>query len=101
MNDENIIKSSILVTDITVHLPTVLSTSNNLKNIPISDSSTKKISYKRNHTIDNIANFKQRLSNVQWQEVLDNNSAEDDYNKFIETFNTLYDECIPLTKCCI
>ncbi len=37
-NDENIIKSSILVTDITDHMPTVLTTSNNLKNKHINDT---------------------------------------------------------------
>ena len=95
-NDENVIKSSILVTDITDHMPTVLTTRNNLTN---HSGSTKKITYKRIHTDDNIAKFKQRLIDVKWQEILDNNNANDDYNKFIETFDTLYNECVPLKKC--
>ena len=98
-NDENVIKSSILVTDITDHMPTVLTTSNNLKSKPIADTFNTKISYKRKHTEANTTQFKQKLSNVKWQEVLDGNNAEDDYDKFIETFTTLYDECIPITKC--
>ena len=53
-NDENVIKSSILVTDITDHMPTVLTTRNNLTN---HSGSTKKITYKRIHTDDNIAKF--------------------------------------------
>ena len=95
-NDENVIKSSILVTDITDHMPTVLTTRNNLTN---HSGSTKKITYKRIHTDDNIAKLKQRLIDVKWQEILDNNNANDDYNKFIETFDTLYNECVPLKKC--
>ena len=58
--------------------------------------STKKITYKRIYTDDNITKFKQRLIDVKWQEILDNNNADDDYNKFIETFDTLYYECVPL-----
>ncbi len=46
-----------------------------------------------------LANLKQRLLSVKWQDVLDNNNADDDCNKFIETFKELYDECIQLTKC--
>ena len=95
-NDENVIKSSILVTDITDHMPTVLTTRNNLTN---HSGSTKKITYKRIHTDDNIAKLKQRLIDVKWQEILDNNNANDDYNKFNETFDTVYNECVPLKKC--
>ena len=92
-NDENVIKFSILVTDITDHMSTVLTTCNNLAK---HSGSTKKITYKRIHTDDNIAKFKQRLIDVKWQEILDNNIADDDYNKFFETFDTLYNECVPL-----
>ena len=77
-------------------MPTVLTTRNNLTN---HSSSTKKITYKRIHTDGNIAKFKQRLIDVKWQDILDNNNANDDYNKFIETFDTLYNECVPLKKC--
>ena len=30
--------------------------------------------------------------------LLDKNDADDDYRKFIETFDTLYNECVPLYK---
>ena len=85
-NDENVIKSAIIVTDITDHFPTVLTTRNTLSN---SFGSTKKVTYKRIHSDTNIANFQQRLSDVKWQEILDNNDADADHNKFIETFDTL------------
>ena len=42
-----------------------------------------------------------KLSEVKWHEILDNNDADDDYNTFIEQFNKVYDECIPLKKCTI
>ena len=58
----------------------------------------KEFVYKRHHS-DNIYKFKQRLSDVKWQEVYNNNDASDDYNKFVETFEIIYDECIPLKKC--
>ena len=48
-----------------------------------------------------LTNFKKRLSEVKWQEILDNNDANDDYNTIIEQFNKVYDECIPLKKCTI
>ena len=49
--------------------------------------------------LNEINKFKQRLSDVKWQDVLNNNDANDDYNKFVETFEIIYDECIPLKKC--
>ena len=33
---------------------------------------------------------------INWQEILDNNDANDDYNTLFERFNEVYDECIPL-----
>jgi len=95
-NDENIIESTILITDITDHLPTILTTNLDL---PLPSKKNNKVRYKRNHTNDNITNLKQKLSGVKWKEILDNNNADDDYNTFLKTFNTLYDECVPLKKC--
>ena len=79
-------------------MPTILST--NLDFINPKKHENKFI-YKRNHSVDNINKFKKRLSEVKWQEILDNNDANDDYNTFIEQFNKVYDECIPLKKCTI
>jgi hypothetical protein len=55
--------------------------------------------FKRFYNDDNISKFKERLAKVKWEEVLDNNNTEDDYNKFIKNFQCLYDECIPLKRC--
>jgi len=94
-NNENILKSTILVTDISDHLPTVLSTNLDFS-APVK---LKKSQYKRKHTDANIDLFKEKLKAVKWNEVLDNNNANDDYDKFIDTFNRLYDDCIPQKKC--
>ena len=45
--------------------------------------------------------FKKRLSNVQWHEILNNNDVNDDYNKFVKSLETIYDECIPIKKCIV
>ena len=46
--------------------------------------------------------LKREVPELKWQEVLDNNDVNDDYDKFIKIFNTLYynDESIPL-KCTV
>ena len=85
-----------MISDITDHFPTILSS--NL-DVVKQKKCEKEFVYKRHHSDDNIDKFKQRLSDVKWQEVLNNNDANDDYNKFDETFEFIYDECIPLKKC--
>jgi hypothetical protein len=94
-NNLNVIKSSIIVTDLSDHLPTILSTDVNVTN----KVDTNKATYKRNHNSHNIALFKKKLAGVDWNEVLNDNNANDDYNAFITKFEKLYDECIPIKKC--
>ena len=79
-------------------MPTVLST--NLDFISLKKHN-KKFTYKRNHCDVNLNKFKKRLSEIKWQELLDNNDVNDDYDKFTERFNELYDESIPLKKCTV
>lgn len=97
-NNQVTVNSVILVTDITDHLPTILSTTINLqkKKVP-----KKEQSYKRSHTDCNINYFKQKLSKVNWNEKLNGVNVDEDYNVFNETFTKLYDECIPLKKCSV
>ena len=57
-----------------------------------------KYMYKRNHSDDNVARFKKRLSRVNWSEILDGVNANSDYGNFIEKITEVYDECIPLIK---
>ena len=54
--------------------------------------------YRRNHSEDNISRFKNSLSRVNWSEILDGVDANSDYNNFLNKFNELYDECIPMKK---
>ena len=95
-NNEDIIQSTILISNITDHFPTILSSNLDVVKQKICEN---KSVYKRNHCDDNINKFEQRLSDVTWQDVLNNNDANDDYNKFVKTFEIIYDECIPLKKC--
>ena len=95
-NTENIIKSSILVTDISDHFPTTLSTNTECATTSVN---AKRVMYRRNHSDDNISKLNKKLSEVNWGEILDGNNANDDYDKFIVTFDNIYKECIPLKKC--
>ena len=97
-NNDNIIQSTILVNDTSDHMPTILST--NLDFIS-PKKQNKKFVFKRKHCDVNLNKFKKRLSEIKWQEVLDNNDVNDDYDKFIERFNSLCDESIPLKKCTV
>ena len=97
-NNENIIQTTILVNDTSDNMPIILSTNLDFIN---PQKHENKFIYKRNHCDDNISKFKKRLSEINWQEILDNNDANDVYNTFIERFNEVYDECIPLKKCTI
>ena len=54
--------------------------------------------YKRNHSDDNISKLNQKLSDVNWCEILDGNNVNDDCNKFIVTFDRTFNECVPLKK---
>ena len=54
--------------------------------------------YRRNHSDDNVFTFKNSLLYVNWSEILDGVDANSDYNSFLNKFNELHDECIPLKK---
>ena len=77
-------------------MPTVL-----VSNINSKEKSKPKQNalYKRRHTDDNINIFKSNLSKTNWQNILVNGNANDDYDAVVKKFNDLYDECIPLKKC--
>ena len=54
--------------------------------------------YTRKHSEDNVTKFKNCLSRVNWNEILDGNDANSDYDNFVNRFKELYDECIPLKR---
>ena len=95
-NCENNQKSAIIVTDISDHMATAI-----VSNLSLRANATQKrnVYYKRCHSDDNISKFKQCLSSVRWGEVLDDIDVNQDYNVFVNKFQQLYDECIPLQKC--
>ena len=95
-NCENIIKSYIITTDISDHMPTVLISNLSLHSKPTNGNKYK---YKRFHNDDNIGKLKTCLSKIKWAEILDKVNVDDDYNTFISKFQDVYDECIPLKKC--
>ena len=98
-SNQIIIKSSTLVIDINDYFPTTLST--NIDHVYSNISGNgKRVTHKRNHSYDNITKFKQKLSEVNWFEILDGNNADVDYNKFIETFGNIYYDCIVLIDDC-
>ena len=73
-------------------------TKSNNKNVTKDSINEKCFAYKRTYTKDNISHLKQKLSQENWNDILHGTDAECDYNMFIERFNKLYDECIPLKK---
>ena len=77
--DSNII-SKIVITDVSDHLPTILTTNLSVKN----NSHDKKYVYKRVFSDANIDKLKQRLTSVNWDSILHGINANDDYEEFLK-----------------
>ncbi len=99
-NSDDSLKTAILITDISDHLPSILMTRLKTGNNSEKSESPKenKFVYKRKLTEENITKFKQRLSKVKWSEVLHGIDSNNDYFTFVDVNNKLYNECIPLRK---
>lgn len=93
---DDLIKTNILVTDITDHFPTVLY--KQLHNLKKHKNEGNKYVYKRIHSDVNIDRFKNNLSCVDWNNILHGNDVNTDYTNFTRKFIEVYDECIPLKK---
>ena len=63
-----------------------------------SNTTNTKYVFRHNHSDDNVFTLKNSLLYVNWSEILDGVDANSDYNSFLNKFNLLYDECIPLKK---
>ena len=98
-NCDNELATAILVTDITDHFPTILINRTKCVSSKKKSDNEKRFVYKRNYTDDNISHFKQKLSQLNWDDVLHGSDANCDYNNFINKFKELHDQCIPLRKC--
>ena len=51
--------------------------------------------YKRNYSSDSIETSKQKLREVNWNEVKQSNNGNKSYAKFSEICTSLYEECFP------
>ncbi len=87
-----------MLTDVSDHCITTLSANIDLTS---NNHCNKKFVYKRKHCETNLKKLKQNLAEIKWNEILDNNDVNHDYNKFTETVTKVYDDCIPLKKCTV
>ena len=85
-NCDKEISTAILVTDITDHFPTILINRTKNVNSKRKSDSEKSFVYKRKYTDDNVSHFKQKLSQLNWDDVLHGTVANCDYNAFIDKF---------------
>ena len=92
-NSNKKIKTGIIVTDITVFYKNL-----NMLKQKSNTTNDKGYVYRRTHSEDNVFRFKNSLSRVNWSEILDGVDANTDYIIFVNKFNELYDEYIPLKK---
>jgi hypothetical protein len=81
----------ILVTDISDHYPVFC----NLGSVVPTDSS--KVVLKRNYSLHNISSFKERLSNVDWSDVIQADDCQASYTFFNKKFSDIYSHSFPLT----
>lgn len=86
-------KSGIVITDISDHLGIFLSINKN-------EATNKKRknqlgAHFQNITADNLNNFRQRLSCLDWNDVHQEKNANNAYNLFLSKFKNLYESCFP------
>ena len=55
--------------------------------------------YKRLLTDGNVSKLRHKLSNIEWDNVLQGANVNDDYDIFLKTFTETYNDCIPTKKC--
>ena len=98
-NCDDEITTAILVTDITDHFQTILINKAKKVNAEKHLNNKNGFVYKRKYTDDNVPYFKRKLSQMNWDDTLHGLDADCDFNKLIDQFNEIYDQCIPLRKC--
>ena len=94
-NYDRDVNSRIVLTDISDHLPTIVTTNCAVPN----KSNNNKYVHKRLLTDGNVSKLKQKLSNIEWDNVLQGDNVNDDYEMFLKTFTETYNDCIPIKKC--
>ena len=88
------LKTRIVKTDISDHFPIFFI----FKCVVDSTEAREEFIYKRNYSSNSIETFKQKLREVNWNEVKQSNNANESYAKFSEICTSLYEECFPKFK---
>ena len=88
------IKSYIWITDISDHLPVCATIPGKMIKYKLGPSHAMK----RIYTEDNMHNFRTKLSETDWTEVLGAPCTSTKYSHFINIIDTLHNKCFPLTK---
>ena len=81
--------SGIVINDISDHLPVFAYVSGNSGN----DIHKR---YVRNFSADNLNNFRDHLSQVNWPSLFDDNDPNISYNNFLNEYSRLYYNCFPM-----
>ena len=87
-------KTGIVKADISDHFPIFFI----FKCVVDSAEAREEFIYKRNYSSNSIETFKQKLREVNWNEVKQSNNANESYAKFSEICTSLYEECFPKFK---
>ena len=88
------IKSATIKTDISDHFPILFVAKLNVDvNIK-----TEQYILKRNICDQSIKKLKQKLRDVTWNDIKTFDSVNHSYNRFLQIFLSLYDECFPKIK---
>ena len=87
------IKTVIVKTDISDDFPNIFATKNE-----IDAEITEQYISKRNILDTSIDKFKQKLRNIDWNNIKISRNVNDAYSKFFKIFLSLYNECFPKIK---
>ena len=87
----------VLISDVSDHLP-IFSGTLNCKSEESSCMNKEKYNLKREVNSVNVKNLVKRLGCVEWSEVYETVGVNEAYNKFINIFSNLYNNCCPIVK---
>ena len=87
-------KTGIIKTDISNHFPIFFI----FKCVVDSTEVREEFIYKRNYSGNSIETIKQKLHEVNWNELKQSNNANKSYVKFSQIWTSLYEECFPKFK---
>ena len=87
-------KTGIIKTDISNHFPIFFI----FKCVVDSTEVREEFIYKRNYSGNSVETIKQKLHEVNWNELKQSNNANKSYAKFSQIWTSLYEECFPKFK---